>query len=852
MHRPGCGVGQSGCVSIDCGLEDALSGRTDSATDIVYVSDGTYVDGGENHKIAEGQLSSTNSTDNPSLLTLRSFPSGLRNCYTLPTQNGTKYLVRVFFFHGKYDGTSSPLFVQFDLDLGTSYRDTITLRKTTDSLYNEAIFIVWASWVPVCLVNRGTGTPFVNTMELRPLGDELYPDVDTDHSMSTYARVNFGATTTTRYVTTFSSSNRGHPQHLSASSSLEYLSTEETITQQDQDDFEVPIVVLQTAAAAANNGTVLHVRTWEADLSSLFTVFLYFTDYQNNQLRQFNIYVNDEQLGNYSPTYLNAYTMHNSGWSNTSDDNYNITLSATNISVLPPMISAYEIYKLIPNDTSRTFSKDFDAMMAIKHEYRVKKNWMGDPCFPANYAWNGVKCSNSTGNTMRILSLDMSNSNLSGSISDNFTMLTQLQFLDLSGNNLNGTIPDSFCHRNAGSLVFSYEGEAMCNNTISTHPSRNITTIVSISIVIPMVAVIVAILVLSYLIWRGKRKPKSSTHDPPREQELLSAPGSTKSHVDHLQNTENRRFTYKELEKLTNKFERFIGQGGFGPVYYGRLEDGSDVAVELRSESSSHGLDEFLAEVHSLTTVHHRNLVSLVGYCWEKDHLALVYEYMSRGNLWENLRGLSIENLNWATRLQVVLEAAQGLGYLHKGCSLPIIHRDVKTSNILLGQNLRAKCDFGLCKTYISETQTHVSTDVAGSAGYFDPEYYHTGRLTESSDVYSFEVVLLEIATGEPPIFPGHGHIVQRVKQKMATGNISSVDDVRLGGAYEVTSMWKIVDTAMVCTAETSDRRPTMAAMVAQLKESLALDEARKDSGVRISPKSDSAALLSTSGPSAR
>ncbi|CAM0948886.1 unnamed protein product [Alopecurus aequalis] len=767
MHRPGCGVGQSGCVSIDCGLEDALSGRTDSATDIVYVSDGTYVDGGENHKIAEGQLSSTNSTDNPSLLTLRSFPSGLRNCYTLPTQNGTKYLVRVFFFHGKYDGTSSPLFVQFDLDLGTSYWDTITLRKTTDSLYNEAIFIAWASWVPVCLVNRGTGTPFVNTMELRPLGDELYPDVDTDHSMSTYAR-------------------------LSASSSLEYLSTEETITQQDQDDFEVPIVVLQTAAAAANNGTVLHVRTWEADLSSLFTVFLYFTDYQNNQLRQFNIYVNDEQLGNYSPTYLNAYTMHNSGWSNTSDDNYNITLSATNISVLPPMISAYEIYKLIPNDTSRTFSKDFDAMMAIKHEYRVKKNWMGDPCFPANYAWNGVKCSNSTGNTMRILSLDMPNSNLSGSISDNFTMLTQLQFLDLSGNNLNGTIPDSFCHRNAGSLVF-------------------------------------------------------------REQELLSAPGSTKSHVDHLQNTENRRFTYKELEKLTNKFERFIGQGGFGPVYYGRLEDGSDVAVELRSESSSHGLDEFLAEVHSLTTVHHRNLVSLVGYCWEKDHLALVYEYMSRGNLWENLRGLSIENLNWATRLQVVLEAAQGLDYLHKGCSLPIIHRDVKTSNILLGQNLRAKvCDFGLCKTYISETQTHVSTDVAGSAGYFDPEYYHTRRLTESSDVYSFGVVLLEIATGEPPIFPGHGHIVQRVKQKMATGNISSVADVRLGGAYEVTSMWKIVDTAMVCTAETSDRRPTMAAVVAQLKESLALEEARKDSGVRISPKSDSAALLSTSGPSAR
>jgi len=289
-------------------------------------------------------------------------------------------------------------------------------------------------------------------------------------------------------------------------------------------------------------------------------------------------------------------------------------------------------------------------------------------------------------------------------------------------------------------------------------------------------------------------------------------------------------------------------------VYYGCLEDGSEVAVKMRSESSTHGLDEFLAEVNSLTKVHHRNLVSLVGYCWEKDHLALVYEYMSRGNLYDHMRGKNgDETLDWATRLRVVLEAAQGLDYLHKGCSLPIIHRDVKTTNILLGQNLRAKvADFGLCKTYISETQTHISTNAAGSAGYFDPEYYHTGRLTESSDVYSFGVVLLEIATGELPILLGHGHIVQRVKQKMATGNISSVADARFGGDYEVTSMWKVVDTAMACTADSSDRRPTMAAVVVQLKESLALEEGRGDSGTRVSPTSDTAAFASTYGPSAR
>lgn len=222
---------------------------------------------------------------------------------------------------------------------------------------------------------------------------------------------------------------------------------------------------------------------------------------------------------------------------------------------------------------------------------------------------------------------------------------------------MNGPVPDSLCKRNAGSLAFRYESdEDMCDKTISPPPSRNRTAILSVSIVVPMVAV--AVLVLSYLIWRVKRKPKICTHDPPKESELQSAPGSTRSHGDHLQNTENRRFTstrsqgdqhqlqntenhrftYMELQKFTNKFERFIGQGGFGLVYYGRLEDNSEVAVKMRSESSSHGLDEFLAEVHSLTKVHHRNLVSLVGYCWEKDHLALVYEYMSRGNLCDHLR----------------------------------------------------------------------------------------------------------------------------------------------------------------------------------------------------------------------
>ncbi|KAL5201247.1 hypothetical protein ABZP36_035601 [Zizania latifolia] len=137
--------------------------------------------------------------------------------------------------------------------------------------------------------------------------------------------------------------------------------------------------------------------------------------------------------------------------------------------------------------------------------------------------------------------------------------------------------------------------------------------------------------------------------------------------------------------------------------------------------------------------------------------------------------------------------------------------------------------------------------------GYIDPEYYHTGRLTESSNVYSFGIILLEVATGEPPILHGHGHIVQRVKQKVTSGNISLVADAQLRGSYDVSSMWKVVDIALVCTADVASQRPTMAAVVAQLKESLALEEAREDmGGVTASSMSDVVDMVSTFGPSAR
>jgi hypothetical protein len=139
----------------------------------------------------------SNTRDDASLRSLRSFPSGGRNCYTLPTQSGAKYLLRLEFFYGNYDGKNSSSSVNFDVHLGTNYWDRI--HNVTDT-YMEAVFAAWASWVPVCLVNTGTGTPFISKLELRKLGASLYPDVSTDESMYTFERRNLGASTFIRYV----------------------------------------------------------------------------------------------------------------------------------------------------------------------------------------------------------------------------------------------------------------------------------------------------------------------------------------------------------------------------------------------------------------------------------------------------------------------------------------------------------------------------------------------------------------------------------------------------------------------------------------------------------------------------
>ncbi|KAL0887220.1 hypothetical protein Bca101_011203 [Brassica carinata] len=256
-------------------------------------------------------------------------------------------------------------------------------------------------------------------------------------------------------------------------------------------------------------------------------------------------------------------------------------------------------------------------------------------------------------------------------------------------------------------------------------------------------------------------------------------------------------------------------------------------AVKLLSQSSSQGYMQFKAEVDLLMRVHHTNLVNLVGYCNEGDHLALIYEFVLNGDVRQHLSGKGGRSIiNWGIRLQIAVEAASGLEYLHIGCIPPIVHRDVKTTNILLDEQFKARlADFGLSRSFPVGDESHVSTMIAGTPGYLDPEYYRTNRLTEKSDVYSFGIVLLEMITNQPVIDQSRekSHITQWVEFEVNSGDIRSILDPNLQEDYDADSAWRILDLAMTCANPSSTRRPSMSQVVVELKECLASEKSRRN-----------------------
>ncbi|CAN6313491.1 unnamed protein product [Urochloa humidicola] len=296
-------------------------------------------------------------------------------------------------------------------------------------------------------------------------------------------------------------------------------------------------------------------------------------------------------------------------------------------------------------------------------------------------------------------------------------------------------------------------------------------------------------------------------------------------------------FTYEELAAATGGFAsgNVLGQGGFGYVYKGVLPGSStEVAVKQLKAGSGQGEREFQAEVEIISRVHHRHLVSLVGYCISgSSQRLLVYEYVPNKTLEHHLHGKGVPVMNWPTRLAIALGSAKGLAYLHEDCHPRIIHRDIKAANILLDENFEAKvADFGLAKL-TTDTNTHVSTRVMGTFGYLAPEYASSGKLTDKSDVFSFGVMLLELITGKRPVDPTNymeDSLVDWARPLLAQalseeGNFDELLDPRLENRVDRLELERMCASAAAAVRHSAKRRPKMKQIVRALEGDASLDD---------------------------
>ncbi|XP_060202308.1 putative serine/threonine-protein kinase [Lycium barbarum] len=313
---------------------------------------------------------------------------------------------------------------------------------------------------------------------------------------------------------------------------------------------------------------------------------------------------------------------------------------------------------------------------------------------------------------------------------------------------------------------------------------------------------------------------------------LQSCKDNRETHVQEITTNDVRLFSYNSLRSATGHFHpsNKIGGGGFGVVYKGALRDETRIAIKCLSAESKQGTKEFLTEINMISNTRHPNLVQLIGCCVESGNRMLIYEYLENNSLASALLGSKSKrvSLDWPKRVAICLGVASGLAFLHEEAAPPIVHRDIKASNILLDENLHPKIgDFGLAKLF-PENVTHLSTQVAGTIGYLAPEYALFGQLTKKADIYSFGVLVLEIISGRSSSKAAFGVellvLVEWVWKLREEGRLLDIVDPELT-EYPEAELLRFIKVALFCTQAAPTQRPKMKQVIEMLSKEVNLNE---------------------------
>ncbi|XP_061351333.1 probable LRR receptor-like serine/threonine-protein kinase At1g67720 isoform X2 [Gastrolobium bilobum] len=794
-------------------------------------------------------------------MTLRHFPADSRKyCYTFDVVSRTRYLLRATFLYGNFDRNN--VYPKFDISVGATHWSTIVISDANTIEVRELIFLASSPTVSVCLSNATTGQPFISTLELRQFNGSVYYTAYEEHFyLRVSARINFGAESDApiRYPDDpfdriwESDSVKKANYLVDVAVGTEKISTKVPI-EVNKDEMP-PMKVLQTAVVGTN-GSLTYRLNLEGfpGIGWAVTYFAEIEDLAPDETRKFRLILPGQPdmskaVVNIEENALGKYRLYEPGYTNLSlPFVLSFRFGKTSDSSRGPLLNAMEINKYLEKNDG---SPDGEAIFSVLSHYSAS-DWAqegGDPCLPVPWSW--VRCSSDI--QPRIVSIVLSGKNLTGNIPLDITKLTGLVELWLDGNKLTGPIPDftgcmdlRIIHlennqltgalptslRNLPNLRELYVQNNMLSGTVPSdllikglvlNYSGNFNLhkgirkkshmYVIIGSAVGAAVLLLATVISCFFMHTGKRKyyEQGSLVSLP-SQNLDSSKRDGPAEAAHC-------FSFSEIENSTNNFEKKIGSGGFGVVYYGKLKDGKEIAVKVLTSNSYQGKREFSNEVTLLSRIHHRNLVQLLGYCREEGNSMLIYEFMHNGTLKEHLYGPLTHgrSINWIKRLEIAEDAAK------------VIHRDLKSSNILLDKDMRAKVsDFGLSKLAIDGV-SHVSSIVRGTVGYLDPEYYISQQLTDKSDIYSFGVILLELISGQEAIsndsFGANcRNIVQWAKLHIESGDIQGIIDPALRKNYDLQSMWKIAEKALMCVQPHGHMRPSISEVLKEIQDALAIE----------------------------